>query len=229
MNPIRFWKKFTRNYRDYGWQALVKSGKALLSPVLERNVYRIYVLDPRSPHIPPPEPRDDVELMVLTPDQDALIQQVEQSAEWLQGRVGDRLAVGDLCVAAVHGQTLAGFNLVTFGDAYIPLLKMTRRFPAGTAWSDHIAVSPAFRRGGIARTLRLRMFAELSARGVRKLYGGALRSNTASLRLAQSLGFRNLADVTYCKLGPRKSWNYRRCPAADVNSRDVEMAITRTR
>jgi len=152
-----------------------------------------------------------VELVVLTPTQLDLIQQVEQTAEWLQGQVHDRLSAGDLCVAAVHGQDLAGFNLIAFGDAYIPLLKMKRRFPPGTAWSEHIAVLPAFRRGGIARAIRLQVFAELAARGVRKLYGGALRSNSASLQLAYSLGFRSLADVTYCKLGTRKYWRYRRC------------------
>jgi GNAT superfamily N-acetyltransferase len=214
MNPIRLWKKFARNYQDYGWQAFFKTGKALLSPVCEHNVYRIYVLDLHSPSIPAPDIRTDVEWVLLKPEQFDLIQQVEQAAEWLEGQVRHRLLEGDLGIVAVQGRKLAGFNLVTFGDAYIPLLKTTRYFRPGTAWSDHIAVLPAFRRGGLARGLRLRMFAELSARGVRKLYGGALRSNTPSLRLAQSLGFRNLADVTYCKLGSRKTWRYRRCWAA---------------
>jgi len=183
MNPIRLWKKFARNYRDYGWQALAKSGKALLSPLVEHNAYRVYVLDLRSLSTAHPEIRADLELiLLLSADQHDLIQQVEQAAEWLEGHVRQRLAEGDLCVVAVQGRTLAGFNLVTFGDAYIPLLKTTRHFRPGTAWSDHIAVAPAFRRGGLARALRLRMFAELSARGIWKLYGGALRSNTAYLR-----------------------------------------------
>jgi len=118
-------------------------------------------------------------------------------------------------LATAPGNSLAGCNLVTFGDAYIPLLKMTRRFPPGTAWSEYIAVLPPFRRGSLARASRLQLFAELSARGEHKLYVGAPRSNSASLRLSPSLGFRNLADVTYCKLAARKTRRFRRCqPAA---------------
>lgn len=222
MNPARLWKKLVRNYRDYGWQAVAKTGKALLSPLYQRNVYRIYVLDLQSPRIPPLEPRADLELVLVSPRQHRLIEQIEDSAEWLQGEVAARLEAGDLCLAAVQGDTLAGFNLIAFGEAYIPLLKLKRRFRPGTAWSEHIAVMPAFRRGGVAKAIRLRVFAELAGRGIRKLYGGALSNNHPSLRLARSLGFRDLADVTYLKLGTRKSWRYRRC----IGQRAVAQAAT---
>jgi GNAT superfamily N-acetyltransferase len=149
--------------------------------------------------------------MLLDESQQHLISQIEDAAEWLQGQVAARLRAGDLCLIAVQGTTLAGFNLITFDEAYIPLLKTTRVFRRGTAWSDHIAVMPAFRRGGVARSLRLHVFAELANRGIRRLYGGALVSNKPSLQLATKLGFRMLADVTYRKLGPRKTWRYRRC------------------
>ncbi|MCE9556637.1 MAG: GNAT family N-acetyltransferase [Planctomycetes bacterium] len=227
MNPALLWKKLVRNYRDYGWQAVPKTAKALLSPLYQRNVYRIYVLDLKSPNIPPPGPCTDLDLVLVSPRQTGLIQQVENSAEWLQGKLAARLQSGDLCVAAVQGETLAGFNLITFGDAYIPLLKMTRCFRVGTAWSDHIAVLPAFRRGGLAKALRLRVFRELANRGIQKLYGGALTSNEPSLKLARSLGFRELADVTYRKLGSRKSWHYQRCLRQRANMRASALGATR--
>lgn len=226
MNPVLLWKKLARNYRDYGWRAVPKTGKALLSPLYQRNVYRIYVLDLKSPHLPPPEARTDLELVLVSPRQHRLIQQIEDSAEWLQGEVAARLESGDLCLAAMQGETLAGFNLITFGEAYIPWLKMTRRFRPGTAWSEHIAVMPAFRRGGIAKAMRLRVFAELARRGILKLYGGSLSNNHPPLSLARSLSFRDLADVTYCKLGTRKTWRYRRCirPRANRQAATLDAA-----
>lgn len=210
---ILLWKKFLRNYREDSWGAITKSCKALLSPAFERNVYRVYVRELGHSRFPLPQLDDDLELVLLDPENRCLIDQVEAQAEWLEGHVAARLAAGDICVAVVQGKTLAGFNLITFNDAYIPLLRTTRRFRPNSAWSDHISVSPQFRRRGIAKALRLQVFAELASRGIHKLYGGALSGNRPSLQLARSLGFRELADVTYRKFGFKKSWRCRRCPA----------------
>jgi L-amino acid N-acyltransferase YncA len=204
-------RKFRRNVQDYGrWMALHKTAAYFLSPVYQRTVYTIYVIDlDEAPTVPHADGR--LEYVLLRPGDDDLIKQVEDCAEWLEGEVTDRLEEGAVCVAAVKGNQLAGFNLVVFGQVYIPLLKLTRTFRPATAWSEHIAVHPAFRGGGLGKSLRLRIFDELRFRGIRKLYGGTLRTNGPALALARSLGFRELADVTYLKALMWKTWLYRRC------------------
>ena len=197
MGPVMLWRKFVRNVRDYGWwRALTKSGTYLVSPLVYRSAYTIYAIDLHAPPATRSVPQNDLDYVLLNVHDEALIDQVERSAEWLHGKVRSRLADGAVCLAAVKEGKLAGFNLIAFHEAYIPLLRLTRTFRPGTAWSDHIAVARPFRRGGVAQSLRLRTFEELRRRGIRKLYGGSLSTNAAALELAQRLGFREVAEAT---------------------------------
>lgn len=219
MMPGRVIRKLQRNVQDYGpWVAIRKSVAYLMSPAYQRTVYRIYVLDLRQVHCSGTADTHIVDYALLNPDDDHTIDQIENGAEWLQGQFRARLADGAVCVVASRGRQLAGFNLVTPGQVYIPLLKLTRTFRPGTAWSEHIAVGRDFRGQGVATELRRRIFQELQSRGINKLYGGTLQSNIRALGLARKLGFRELADVTYTNVLGRQSWTYRRCPRPGTQS-----------
>ena len=60
---------------------------------------------------------------------------------------------------------------------------------SGDCFSYGIAVSPAFRRQGIAKTALLLLFQELSSKNFRRAAVDIHADNTASLALHQSLGF----------------------------------------
>lgn len=131
-------------------------------------------------------------------------------AEWFADELGHKLAKGSLCLVALDGNRVAGFNVISFGSIYIPLLNMTRSFREGEAWSEHIGVHKDYRKMGLASQLRYRILAELKLRGIKRLYGGALRSNIASLKLARRIGFKEFADVYYRRICGVESRVYRR-------------------
>jgi len=150
------------------------------------------------------------EFGLLRPDDDRYIRQIESQAEGLAGRLKAKLEGNGACLAALYGDKVAGFNLIAFGEVFIPLVHLKRRFRAEDAWSEHLAVRNEFRRQGIASALRYRIFEELREIGVKKLYGGTLRSNQPALDLARKLGFVDLADVTYSRVFNRRKWQYHR-------------------
>ena len=49
-------------------------------------------------------------------------------------------------------------------------------------------------------------FAELKNRGVKKVYGGTLRSNEPNLRLSSKVGFKELTDIHYTNFLGHKRW-----------------------
>ena len=182
----------------------------LFFPFYERNLYRIYRADlNRIRHLEAESPTG-FEFALLRPDDDRYIRQIESQAEWLAGRLKAKLEGNGACLAALHGDQVAGFNLIAFGEVFIPLVRLKRRFRAGEAWSEHLAVRNEFRRQGIASALRHRIFEQLREIGVKKLYGGTLRSNEPALDLARKLGFVDVADVAYSRVFNRRKWQYHR-------------------
>ena len=52
---------------------------------------------------------------------DDMIVQIVDMEEWLQDELTPRLAAGNaLCMAAMKGKIVAGFNLVAFKEVYVP-------------------------------------------------------------------------------------------------------------
>ena len=90
------------------------------------------------------------------------------------------------------------------------LVSLTKKLRPGLAWSEHIAVRKEFRKTGLGAQLRLRIFHELKKIGIRTLYGGTLQSNVASLALARSVGFTEIADIHYRKFFSFQKWRYER-------------------
>ena len=203
--------KFLRNVQDYGWlTAIAKALVYILSPFYEHRVYRLYRIKTQQRLSIPPATISDIRFALLHENDADAIEQIEYQAEWLRGTVQSRIKAGDFCVVALHKDKVAGFNLIAFGNVSIPLLRTERTFRRGMAWSDHINVHKDYRKQGLGSELRRRVLDELDKRGVKKLYGGTLRSNLGSLKLARRVGFQEIADVEYSKIITNKRWRIKR-------------------
>lgn len=204
-------KKVRRNIRDYGFAAAAKKSlAALVAFAYESPAYRIYrkEIDPSvDTGEQPPQP---FKLHVLSVDDSSLITQIEEMEEWLAGRVPEMLGDGSLCVLLLDGEKVAGFNLFSVGEVYMPLVNMTRTFRPHEAWSEQITVHRDYRGMGLATILRTQAFAELGSRGIRKFYGGTLPSNIANRKLSRKVGFQEIADIHYRKVLGSKSWFVKR-------------------
>ena len=204
-------RKVKRNYRDYGLAlALKKSLAALVAFAYESKAYRIYrkQIDPSvdTGELPP----NPFKLHVLGVEDSAFIAQIEEMEEWLTGKVLGLLKGGSLCVLLLDGSRVAGFNLFSVGEVYMPLVKTKRTFRPHEAWSEQITVHQDYRGMGLATVLRLQAFAELGSRGIRKFYGGTLPSNIANRKLSKKVGFQEIADIHYRKIFGSKSWFVKR-------------------
>jgi GNAT superfamily N-acetyltransferase len=200
-----------RNLEDYGWRITVKKTLAyLVRSVYFQQIYRIYRI--KLDATLPPENFDKhvFAFRILTARDVDMIAQVENIAEWLGGQLKDKIAAGQLCLVALDGEKVAGFNLINFEHATLVLVNLKKELRRGFAWSEHIAVRKEFRRTGLGSQLRCRIFEELKRRGIRRLYGGTLPSNTASLKLTRSVGFQEIADVHYRKFLSFENWRYKR-------------------
>ncbi len=204
-------RKLARNYRDYGPAlTLKKSLASLVSFGYESMAYRIYVreIDPSvDTGAPPPPPFQG---HVLEAADTAFIEQVETMEEWLKGKVRKMLDRGSLCVLVLDGEKVAGFNLISMGEVFMPLVNMRRTFRAHEAWSEQITVHQDYRGMGLATILRRQAFQELATRGIRKFYGGTLPSNIANRKLSKKVGFREIADIRYRKVFNSRSWSVER-------------------
>lgn len=202
-------RKFERNLQDHSLKtALRKSLAYMFRFAYEHTAYRLYRIDLVKSATEPPTEIEGVTFRFLNSSDEASIRQVEQNAEWLAGTVKDRLTAGAVCIVALDGEQLAGFNLVSFGEIYMPLVHLQRRFRSDEAWSEQIATVKTSRRKGLAAQLRYRVFEELRRRGIRTFYGAALHDNLPSLKLAQRVGFRQFVEIRYTRLFTRRRWRY---------------------
>ena len=210
MDPIKIWRAIRRNYTDYGIAVTAgKLFKTLLSPVYENYTYRIYCIDLNN--IKKTEKKIDKRFEVRRVqygDTDIIIK-IESMAEWLQGQVKEKLHHGHICVAALDSGNLAGFNLISLKEGYIPLLKKKWRLADEEAWSEQITVGRSYRRQGLGLALRNKAFEELLGLGKSRFCGGALISNRKSLGLARRAGYRFTEDMQYIKIFGYKKWHRR--------------------
>lgn len=207
---MREYRKFTRNLRDYGIAiTLRKSLGHLFGFLYDSTVYRIYGMDLEKSNIPQ---RKDGELVyrLIAPSATDCILQIEAMEEWLEGSLASKLAKGSLCLVAMDGNVVAGFNLVGFGEVHMPLVNGKRNFRNGSAWSEQITVNNKYRGKGLGSELRYRMFGELKRQGYKKFYGGTRSDNQANLKLTRKVGFKEIADIRYMKLLTMERWRLER-------------------
>ena len=211
---MQFLRKFRRNVQDHGLKAaLGKSVAYLFAFAYKRSLYRLYEIDLAKDKTEAPAKLEGVEFRFLSVADAEAIQQIEDTSEWLQGSMTQKLEAGALCLAAFEQGQLAGFNLVSFGQVYMPLADVSRTFRKHEAWSEQISTVKTFRKKGLASQLRYRIFEELRRRGIRKFYGGALADNFPSLKLAKRVGFREFVEIRYTRVLDNKRWRYVRVRA----------------
>jgi GNAT superfamily N-acetyltransferase len=204
-------RKLHRNLQDYGWRiTLQKTLAYLVRAVYFQQVYRIYAID-----LSTTKPIEDIKssgftFKILAPQNVDMIAQIENIAEWLRGDLTGAIAAGQLCLVALDGDKVAGFNLINFDHATLVLVNLTKKLRRDVAWSEHIAVQKEFRKTGLGSQLRFRIFQELKRRGIRRLYGGTLGTNIASLSLARSVGFKEIGDIHYRKFLSFQKWRFKR-------------------
>lgn len=204
-------QKVRRNLQDYGLSITLRKTLAyLLRAAYFQQVYRIYRIDLASAKPFVDNQIHSFQFKLVTPADLEWIAQIESIAEWLQGQLAEGLSGGQICLVALDGDKVAGFNLIGLETATLPLVNLQKKLRKGVAWSEHIAVKKEYRKSGLGSHLRFRIFQELKSRGFRRLYGGTLRSNTASLSLARSVGFRELGDIHYRKIFSFEKWWYTR-------------------
>jgi GNAT superfamily N-acetyltransferase len=211
LKPSGLAHKVQRNLEDYGWHITIKKALAyLVRWIYFRQVYRVYGI--RLDTIKETKYSGDRKFTfhLLTPQNLEMIMQVENTAEWLRGQVKQKLAAGQLCLVALDGEKVAGFNLINLEQAFLILVDRKKKLHPGSAWSEHIAVKKEFRKSGLGAQLRYRIFEVLKSRGIHRLYGGTLRSNTASLGLTRSVGFKEICDIYYVKVLSFKIWRFKR-------------------
>lgn len=202
-------RKVKRNLQDFGIRAVFAKGvQYLLKKVYANRTYRIYCRDLCIRQWPQLS-TEKIVFKIVESDDTQAIRQIEDMEEWLHGMLPEIMSHG-LCIAAFDGTQVVGFNLVAFHRVHISLLNMNKRLKSHQAWSEQITVLKAYRKQGLASALRYRVFSELKQRGIRSLYGGALVSNIPSLKSAEKVGFRFIADVQYRKVLNKECRTYRR-------------------
>lgn len=142
--------------------------------------------------------------------EEELVNQIEEMEEWLQGKVLEKLTTGSLCLIAEDDGRIAGFNLVSFGNVFMPIVNSFREFRSTEAWSEQITVGKDFRGRGLATLLRYHTFDELKKKGIKRFYGGTLPTNIANSKLSSKVGFQEIADIHYVKKLNNQSWTYTR-------------------
>jgi GNAT superfamily N-acetyltransferase len=208
MNLSILLRKIQRNREDFGsWCTLKKGIFYFLKPIHEKRVYRIYGISlDRVKPIPYAE--NGLILKTINASDTQLISQIEKMEEWLSGEILLKLKKGGVCFVALDGDKVAGFNLINFGEVFIPLIKMKKIFKKDEAWSEQITVNKDYRGRGLATQLRFRVFIELKKKGIKRFYGGTLIDNEPNLKLTRKVGFQQLVDVHFSKLFLFKKWKY---------------------
>jgi ribosomal protein S18 acetylase RimI-like enzyme len=210
MDLSRNLKKLFRNMEDHGVSFAIKRGfMYLLVPFYKNQTFRIYRIKINGT-VPDHIRETSFQFKLLSPEDKDFISQVESISEWLKEKLKSRLIDGDLCLVALDGSKIAGYNLVALKYFFISWIDHEIMVKPHEAWSEQITVQKDYRKRGLASELRNRMFIELKKQGIKKFYGGTLPSNEAALKLTRKVGFQEIADIHYLKIFMFKRWKYDR-------------------
>lgn len=192
-------RKFLRNLEDYGVRiAFQKTARYLMQPLywkIEFIIYEIDLLQSRGKAIV----NNNMEFKLIDDSAHLYIRQIEKMEEWLKGRLKSKLKSNGICLVALDGDRVAGFNLATRSEGYIKPLKMHITMKPDAAWSEHIAVHKHYRGKKLANDLRNRFYPELQKIGIQHLYGHRQAFNIASRASAKKYTARELGTATYRK------------------------------
>jgi hypothetical protein len=151
---------------------------------------------------------------LINSEDEKIIEQIENMEEWLRGQLKEKLKNNCMCMAVLDGNIVAGFNYVSIGEGFIPLLKLKIAIGENEAWSEQITISGEYRRMGLGNELRNQFYKELKKRGVRALYGHRQEFNVASKQSARKYTSEIIVRAEYTQI----LWDKRlKCIKTKVN------------
>jgi len=209
MKDYMIHQKIKRNLDDYGVSFTInKIVGNIFKPIYFHNVYRVYgiVLESAKSGC---DSRNNFNFVLLNKNDHKFIHQIEHMEEWLYGKLMKKLSAGGLCMVALDNDRVTAFNLVAFGNVYLPLVEINKQLKPDEAWSEQITVQQDYRKRGLASEIRYQVFNVLKQMGIKSFYGAALIKNTGSLKLARRVGFTELKDIYFYKVLGRRSWKYK--------------------
>ena len=196
---FHFLKKVIRNYRDFGWGATTtKIFGQIILPIYCSRRYWLYRADLDQITIPPPREHKFDLRCIETPETHA-VEQIIEMEEWLDGRLQDLLNSGSKCLLAMDGDTVAGFNLFSYGRIHVPVVHYECPLNQDEAYSEQITVSKAYRGHGLGSILRFQVYRIIKGEGKRFLIGGTDVNNSANLALCRKVGLVPIAELHYRK------------------------------
>lgn len=190
------WKRFRRNVSDYGMRATLSKAINSMGRLFYYNrAYTIYRTDLR--RLPLQSKADETfSFHFLDAEQAKKYRtQVLSMEEWLIDAFDSILAEGGRCMVALDGETLAGFNLVSFNQIDLPVIGFRRKLRDGQAYSEQITVAKQYRGQNLGTKLRLELFKALRDQGAKRIYGGTDINNHANLALCGKVGLKPIANV----------------------------------
>lgn len=189
-------KKITRNIRDYGPAVFIrKLFSSGLKPIFEVRTYQIYAVDLQKLAVRGTQYPDNLIFRFITSDETALIKQIEEMEEWLDGKVAGKLGKGQKCLVALKGDKVVGFNLISFDVFRLPVVRLAKPLRPSECSSEQITIRPEFRGQGLGAELRNVFFSRMREAGYRKIYGGTEATNTANKALTRKVGFKLFAEI----------------------------------
>jgi len=205
-------KKIKRNFDDYGFfRTLNKILISITQPVFYSRTYRLYRAD--LDKVVVPDVTDaSFKFHLLECGETSYLQQISNMAEWFENTIDGHMASGAQCLLALDGDTVAGFNLVTYDRIHLPVVHYSRRLRPKQAYSDQIMVHKTYRGRGLGASLRWEIYRCLHAQGMRFFYGGTDAKNEANLALCRKVGLKEIAEIRYLKLLWSNSVTVRRVP-----------------
>lgn len=205
-------KKFKRNLADYGFFIAVK--KMVLYPfsdIYKEKAYLIYKKDLRK-YEPVNKNNPAFTFKFFTKENltENIKKQLTEIEEWLIDRIDFIFEHKGICLVALDNDNVAGFNLVSADEVYIPLVEIQRKFKPYQAWSEQITVRKEYRSKGLGSVLRFKMFDELKSRGFKSLYGGTMWDNWSNIELSKKVGFTIFLKIKFTRILKNKKYQFER-------------------
>lgn len=194
-------KKIKRTCLDYGWAVCFQQiCSSIFKPFFQIRTYHIYVIDLQKIAIRETGPLSDFIFRFIGPEETQLIAQIENMEEWLHGKLAAKLQRGQKCLAALQGETVAGFNLVGFATFELPVIRLSKTMRPHECFSEQVSVHPCFRKKGLGTDLRHEIFAAMKNAGYHRMYGGTQVFNTANKALSKKVGLKEFAVARFTNI-----------------------------
>lgn len=192
-------RRFFRNLHDYGfWICLKKFVSSVLRAFYKNVNVIIYRLDIES-NVKEPINLSSFAFKLLSDRDHEEIAQVEEMAEWLEGKLKYNLVTKKLCMASFDNNKLIGFYLASFEEVFIPQLSLRVILRPDQVWAEEIMIHRKYRGKGLATELKYRIYLELQNRGINTLYACVSVYNKASLKSAEKFELTKAFHVKYLK------------------------------